>query len=68
MPLGTGEASYILKEVETEKGYVLNHAAVTYDFSIKDNTTKVYREVKQIENKLKRQMLQEKKLKGQNLY
>ena len=52
LPLGTGEASYILKEVETEKGYVLNHAAVTYDFSIKDNTTKVYREVKQIENKL----------------
>ncbi len=52
LPLGTKGASYILKEVETEKGYVLNNAVITYDFTIKDNTTKVYREIKEMENKL----------------
>lgn len=52
LPLGTKGASYILKEVETEKGYVLNNTVLVYDFTIKDNTTKVYREVKKMENKL----------------
>ena len=52
LPLGTKGASYILKEVETEKGYVLNNTLLIYNFTIKDNTTKVYKEVKEMENKL----------------
>ncbi|MCD7949318.1 MAG: hypothetical protein LUG12_03515, partial [Erysipelotrichaceae bacterium] len=52
LPLGTEGASYLLTEVETQDGYVLLEEPVQYDFTIQNNTTKVYEVVKSAENKL----------------
>ena len=52
LPLGTDGASYTLTEVETEDGYVLNKTQLVYDFDIENNTTKVYKKVHNLENKL----------------
>ena len=52
LPLGTTGASYTLTEVETEDGYVLNKTQLVYDFDIENNTTKVYKKVHGLENKL----------------
>lgn len=67
LPLGTKGASYILKEVKTEKGYVLVDNPITFEFSIDNNTTKVYKEVKGLENKLTTAYFQKTDVAGQEV-
>ncbi|MCD7839009.1 MAG: Cys-Gln thioester bond-forming surface protein [Erysipelotrichaceae bacterium] len=52
LPLGSEGASYLLSEVETQDGYVLLEEPIQYDFTIQNNTTKVYEVIKSAENKL----------------
>ncbi|MCD7894402.1 MAG: hypothetical protein LUG60_12010 [Erysipelotrichaceae bacterium] len=52
LPLGTEGASYLLTEVETQDGYVLLEEPIQYDFTIENNTTKVYTVEKEAENEL----------------
>ncbi|MCD8027369.1 MAG: LPXTG cell wall anchor domain-containing protein [Erysipelotrichaceae bacterium] len=52
LPLGSEGASYLLTEVETQDGYVLLEEPIKYDFTIQNNTTKVYEVIKSAENKL----------------
>ncbi len=52
LPLGSEGASYLLTEVETQDGYVLLEEPIQYDFTIQNNTTKVYEVIKSAENKL----------------
>ncbi|MCD7951025.1 MAG: hypothetical protein LUG12_12325 [Erysipelotrichaceae bacterium] len=52
LPLGLTGASYLLTEVETQDGYVLLENPIQYDFTIEDNTTKVYEIEKSAENEL----------------
>ncbi len=52
LPLGLTGASYLLSEVETQDGYVLLEDAIEYNFTIEDNTTKVYEIEKSADNEL----------------